>query len=298
MHDLVKAIPTFRLVKSETQLLTPQLAEKFQALTPSPTEREYDEGRANMLRTKAKDQKLVAFNWAVAKFGNTEFRMNGQHSSKILCELNGEFPHDLRVHLDTYEVTDREGLADLFRQFDNRKSGRTPRDVAGAYQGLHTELSDVSRATAKLGIEGVNWYETHIEGLARFNGDDVYKLFSRSDLYEFLHWLDGEIISVKTPELKRQTVAAAIYGTFHVNEHEARTFWQAVSRGGVEFEDNHPATQLDAFLKSLVEDKRKADLKPAHLYQAAAYAWNAFREDKPITTVKYDTKKGLNLINE
>ena len=50
---------------------------------------------------------------------------------------------------------------------------------------------------------------------------------------------------------------------------------------------------LDAFLKSIIEDKRKLDLKPANLYQACIYAWNAFREDKTITTVKYDTKKGL-----
>ena len=61
----------------------------------------------------------------------------------------------------------------------------------------------------------------------------------------------------------------------------------------MEFEDNHPTTVLDAFLKSIIEDKRKLDLKPANLYQASIYAWNAFREDKTITTVKYDTKKGF-----
>jgi len=37
----------------------------------------------------------------------------------------------------------------------------------------------------------------------------------------------------------------------------------------------------------------KLDFKQGHLYQAAVYAWNAFREDKTITTVKYDTKKGF-----
>jgi hypothetical protein len=35
------------------------------------------------------------------------------------------------------------------------------------------------------------------------------------------------------------------------------------------------------------------DLKAANLYQASVYAWNAFREDKTITNVKYDTKKGF-----
>ena len=74
-----------------------------------------------------------------------------------------------------------------------------------------------------------------------------------------------------------------MYGTFVANEEEARKFWREVSRGGVEFEENHPTTVLDAFLKSIIEDKRKLDLKPANLYQASIYAWNAFREGKTIS---------------
>ena len=67
----------------------------------------------------------------------------------------------------------------------------------------------------------------------------------------------------------------------------------AVSCGGVEYEDQHPSTVLDAFLKSIVENKKKVELRPANFYQACIYAWNAYREDKTLTSVKYDTKKGL-----
>ena len=84
-----------------------------------------------------------------------------------------------------------------------------------------------------------------------------------------------------------------MYGTFDKNEVEARKFWREVSRGGVEFDDNHPTTVLDGFLKSVVEDKKKLELKPANFYQACIYAWNAYREGKTLTSVKYDTKKGL-----
>jgi hypothetical protein len=45
--------------------------------------------------------------------------------------------------------------------------------------------------------------------------------------------------------------------------------------------------------KSAKEDKRKLVLKPANFYQAAIYGWNAYREGKTITSVKYDAKKGL-----
>jgi hypothetical protein len=74
-------------------------------------------------------RQLIAFNWAVAKIGDKEYRVNGQHSSAVLSELNGEFPQGLKVHMDTYEVDSNDGLALLFRQFDSRKSGHTPTDV-------------------------------------------------------------------------------------------------------------------------------------------------------------------------
>ena len=61
----------------------------------------------------------------------------------------------------------------------------------------------------------------------------------------------------------------------------------------VEYEDSHPTTVLDAFLKSIFEEKKKWDLNPTSFYQASIYAWNAYRENKSITSVKYDTKKGL-----
>jgi hypothetical protein len=33
-----------------------------------------------------------------------------------------------------------------------------------------------------------------------------------------------------------------------------------------------------------------------NLYQASIYAWNAYRERKTITSVKYDTKKGRHTV--
>ena len=44
----------------------------------------------------------------------------------------------------------------------------------------------------------------------------------------------------------------------------------------------------------MAEDKRTSErLVPANYYQGCIYAWNAYRDNKTITSVKYDTKKGL-----
>ena len=50
---------------------------------------------------------------------------------------------------------------------------------------------------------------------------------------------------------------------------------------------------LDALLKAVAEDNKKYEFKPGNFYQASVYAWNAFREGKSLTNVKYDTRKGL-----
>jgi hypothetical protein len=288
----------FHLVSAEVKELTPELADQFRNLEASPTERALDESRVRHLQEKAEAGQLVTFNWSTAKLGERTLRMNGQHSSKMLCDLNGNFPKGLKVHLDTYEVDSPAALAILFRQFDDRKSGRTPGDVSGAYQGLYSDLHDVARASAKLAAEGVAYYRTKVEGLPAPNGDDRYSLFGEIGLHGFVRWI-GELITIKTPELKRPTIVAAMFGTFSKNENEARKFWAEVARGGVEYEDNHPTTVLDAWLKTAIENKgQRRELKPAHFYQSCVFAWNAYRDGKTITSIKFDTKKGLLAVNE
>lgn len=284
----------FSLTKSEVLDLTPQLAAQFRDLEPSPTERRLDPNRIKHLKEKAAAGQLVTFHWSVAKLGNRRLRMNGQHSSSMLCELNGTFPAGLKVHLDEYEVNSSDGLALLFRQFDDRKSSRSALDVSGAYQGLEETLRDTPREEAKLAIEGYCWYQRNVEGVPVPSGDNQYTLFATPALHGFIVWL-GSVLSIKTPELKPTAVIAAIYATFVKNEMEAKPFWSSVAKGGIEFDDTAPATVLDNWLKSIVEANRKGQkpgIKPANFYQGCIYAWNAAREERSLNRIAYDTRKG------
>lgn len=289
---------SYRLVKSEVCDLTPELAQHFRDLDPSPTERELNSARIRHLKTKAEAGQLVTFHWSVAKLGDKLLRMNGQHSSNMLCTLNGHFPKGLKVHLDEYEVPNKSSLALLFRQFDDRKSNRSPSDVASAYQGLYEELHDVPKGPAKMAVEGACWYDRYVEGLPAPTADDQYVRFGEPGLLEFIRWV-GELFSIKTPELRRQTIVAAMYGTWVKNEREARKFWGEVARGGEEFAENAPSTVLDVWLKAMVEKRgAKNELKPGNLYQGCVFAWNAHREGKTIQTIRFDAKKGLFTVHE
>ena len=61
---------SYRLVKSEVCDLTPELAQQFRDLDPSPTERELNPARIRHLKTKAEAGQLVTFHWSVAKLGD------------------------------------------------------------------------------------------------------------------------------------------------------------------------------------------------------------------------------------
>lgn len=283
----------FRLKTAETLPLTPELAKKHMDMEPSPTERRIDRARIKYLKEKASAGQLVTFNWAQAKIGEKLVRMNGQHSSIMLNDLNGQFPEGLHVHLDTYEVDANTDLALLFRQFDARKSSRTASDVSGAYQGLYDDLAEVSLTHAKLAVEGIAFWERYIFGDRTHVGDEQYTIFNLQKHHPFIRWI-GELYSVKTPEMQRAPIVAALYATYGANETAAKTFWGQVARGGVEYEDGAPSTVLDTWLKAAEEKTSRArPPKPAEFYQGCLYAWNAYREEREIKDIKFRVDKGF-----
>ena len=284
----------FELVRSEVRDLTPEFAAEFRDMEASPTERLPDPKRIKHLRDKALAGQLVSFQWSTADLAGRKLRMNGQHSSKMLCELDGAFPEGLRVHLDEYRVPNEEGLALLFRQFDDRKSSRSALDVSGAYQGLYPAIRDINRKVAQGAMHGIIWFRRHVQGLPNMPiGDNIYPLFQDQTYYPFLQWY-GSMMSSKTKELEPEAVIAAIFATYDANEQVAKEFWERVSRFGVEFEDDHPTTVLDRWLQEQKDDEHEK-YKPAERYNGCMYAWRAFRENKKITTIKYayDKNRGF-----
>jgi len=282
--------------KSDTVPLTRALAQHFALMRPSVTEREFNDKRFKFLEERYHAGLFLPCQWASVWLGGEQYRMNGNHSSNLLWKLPEPFPTDLVAHIDEYDAETPEDIVELFRQFDARESARTPQDVAGAYQHAHPELHDIPNQTAKIGIEGIAWYLRVIEGVPPGKGDERYKLFRRAEYYDFLHWL-GVLIDIKTPELKKMEVIAAMYATDLVasGEQGSRVFWQEVARGGRQYEEQHPATVLDAWLKACRDGTCEDTMKSAYHYQGCIFAWNAYRDEKTIKDIRFLTTKGLYL---
>lgn len=299
MEEKGKLAPgTFRLSKAETLPLTRELVAEMRALPPSPTERDISQKRVDFLRERLKAGLFHPPQWvkAVIVNGNGEpvtYRANGQHTSNMLSHLDGEFPQGMMVHLSTFDCADTSALALLFRQFDERKSSRSPADVSGAYQGLETPLDEVPRHLGKLAIEGIIWYRKNVMQRDQVPvGDDRYALFHDTDQHPFLQWYGGLFPMGRVREVMNQPIVGAMYATYNLDADAADDFWREVIAGGKEYEETAPTTILYDWLVRVYKGEWN-DIKPKQFYQGAVFAWNAARDGKEIRDIRSDIKKSL-----
>jgi hypothetical protein len=261
-------------------------------MTPSITERELDEGRVDYLATRLAEGNAIPFIWSYVTYDGKDYRMNGQHSSIMLDKLNGNLPEGLIAHIDQYEVDTPEEMVNIFRQYDARKSGRSPTDVANAYASVVPGLQGIPTDILKLGAEGINWGHGVVDRLPAKKADDRYEALMEPQNLTFLQWL-ASVFSIKTTEMRSMPVVAAMYKTYFVNLEVAGKFWASVARGGDQYNDQDPARALDIWLVKLRDKNEKFIASPAQVYQACIFAWNAHIDGKSVTRVSYDTKKGL-----
>lgn len=281
----------FVLVSSETVPLTKELAIAHRDMPASPTERSFSESRVKKLQDSFTRGLLLPCQWAKAKWKGKDVRMNGQHSSRALCELE-VFPKGQFVHIDTYQPTDEDGMALLFRQFDARHSNRSPTDCSHAYQGLCDEVAAVDQAKALAAIKGINRYHRFTGDGEVKSGDDIGLMFFNRAYDKFIHFID-ELLSGKCQELKRPEILAACYGTFLVSNERAAEFWTDVKTAA---KDDSPSQVLDGQLeKDKEQTDKKKKLKADQLYGICVRAWNAYLadEDPPRGGFNQPTKKAL-----
>lgn len=285
----------FRLIESKTVPLTRDFLDLFLGFPASPTERYCDPKRVAHLKAKYEAGLWGPCQWATARVGDAEFRVNGSHSSAMLEALEGRLADGLVVHWDRFDVRSLDGLAMVFRQYDDRKSSRTSADIAGAYQGLEEPLRESPRAPAKLAAEAVTWWRNHVERSPTATGDDRYTLFHEAALHPFIRWVSADIFGARVPELAKEAVVAAMFVTFETNEVEARSFWGRVSRGGDEYQEGAPDRVLSDWLRAALakETPEFSKIGPGQLYQGSIHAWNAYRRgEASIKSIRHDVKRG------
>lgn len=288
----------WHLLKSESFTLNKvealEFARAHSSLPHSPVERDLEPPRVKKLELIIRNGLTLPFNWARVKFEGKVVRMNGQHSSAAIVAVGADIPDKLAFHMDDYEATDRKGMIELFRQFDQRWSSRTSADVAGAFQGLNSDLAACNKKITKVASEGLSWCLRNPQGAEAPTGDEIYSIMHDKRYTPFLVWIGGIINARK--ELMKKEVMAAMYASFDASESGATKFWREVSFGPDYFTDDQaPGAVLIGELSRALDEREfraKEFETPAHYYKKCVKAWNAFCAGQRISTLKVAKGKG------
>lgn len=262
----------YKQTSSKIVPLTRELAEEFATMRSTPGERRLTPKRKNYLLQKFNDGAFHSPVWASATVNGIRYRANGQHSSTMLAELNGNFPVGLPVHVMEFECDGMPDLADLFGQFDAKDSARSVNDIITSHGRIHPELdkissSDIGRAVASL---------AYLMGVTRKIGAEERAQLVHAHV-QFIVWAHP-YLGVR--KLSRAPVIAAIHKTWFKNEPAAADFWTRVKEEDHP-EVDHPSRVLATFLRdSIVSDRQsKAAMRfsPDSFYIKCIHAWNAYR---------------------
>lgn len=286
----------FQLLKSETRKVrgkdAKEAAAKFAGMPKSPTERELRPERVRRLVHILEHRLHLPFQWATVEFDGQTYRMNGQHSSNAVNECE-RLPEEIVLHLDQYKADDKEGMVELFRQFDQRWSQRSSLDVCGAYKGLVTELGHCDTKVCKVAAEAISWHLKVYDAATGPSGDDVFDLLHNPAYHEFVLWCD-RVLSKLTPHItSHKETVAAMYATFQVSQSGAQKFWFDVAGGPDRYtNDAEPGAVLSAeLLRSLDDAEFRKTLAPADYFRKAIKAWNAFCKGESIRSLNVSRMK-------
>lgn len=245
------------------QPLTRELAERFSSMKKWSGERELKTKRLNMLIARINDGLFHSPNWstAYAKFDQSTYRMNGQHSSTALVRCE-KFPVGLQAVIQRFTVDTKEDLALLFDQFDNQQSSRRMSDIINAHASIDDDLSCYPKRLLNACLAGIV-YTKGISGRSD-NSERAQLMYAYKPFILFSSQFSGKDIFLKQP------VMSAMLRTYETHSKASEVFWRLVDTETHQC-SNNPTRYLARFLgrETHLWDTRAIMVKCLH-------AWNAY----------------------
>jgi hypothetical protein len=269
--------------------LTRKLAVEFSQLPTFKGDRQRDtvagKARIAWLERLLADGKFYTPKWATVKLNGVLYRVNGGHSSLMLANCPEEiFPADMKVVIDRFECDTRHDLADLFDQFDPRRSIRSASEKINAHKGVHNDLDETSPTDINKCISGIAFYLTDDGASKRLDEEERMGLIH--EYREFIIWASQ---FTGRRHLGFVGLVAAMFATYNKSKKAADAFWKQVAN------EDHPDAKnasrvLAMFLRDSVAmfkpNSREPKWPPRAYYVKSLHAWNAWRRDE-VTSLSY-----------
>ena len=263
-------------------------------MRPCPGERPITKRRMDYLHRRFIEGNFHTPCWASCRTNGTEYRINGQHTSKMVLQV-ADFPVGLKVFMLNFKADGVEDLPELFAQFDSKYSQRNASDIAGAHGGLHSELAkmtgqELARVCFAIALSDTNCWD--LCRTRRPDEEERARLIHDNRNAEFALWV---LLLIKHASTNQSGVLAAAYRTWTKDAHYADVFWRHVVREGHP-DPEHPTRMLAKVLLGRKADKGTAKWSAKRFMIHSLRAWNAARTKKSIMSLgQFNKNMGIPL---
>lgn len=275
---------------------TRTLAEEFAGMTASPHDRPLNATRAGVIRVAFEKEKFRTCEWATAYCEQTKqtYRINGKHTSTVLASMNGEFPKNLSVIVESYKCDTLEDVASLYSTFDTRASVRSTGDINMIYAAICDSLSDVSSRIINFTVSGVA-YAIWEDGMHSRSAEERAQLIVSHD--DFCLWFNGIMTGTdgsSVNHIKRAAVVAAMLKAWQKSKSAATEFWVAV-RDETGNKPDCPDRKLAKFLQTsriaMSSSTSATRAGRRETFVKCLHAWNAWRSGEATGLKFYPNSK-------
>jgi hypothetical protein len=282
------------LEKPKCVKVTRSLAKQFSEMDAAPHDRNFSATRGSFIKAAIVEGRFRVADFASVKCKETRktYRVNGKHTSMVLCELNGDMPSDLFAVVEEYEADTLEDVAKLYATFDHRKSLRTTGDINKAFAAVNPDLAELPSRIINASTIGLS-FATWEEGYYGHEVDErAALLLANPNFVLWVYLLLSGHGSDHSP-LCRGPIVAAMYRTFQKSQKQSSEFWELVR------DESHPdsdnATRAlgrwiaTHSIKSGVVRGKHIDSRRG-IYVRSIHAWNAWRRNET-TDLRYHHDK-------
>jgi hypothetical protein len=263
--------------------LTVELAREWAAMTPLPGERDERPSRHAYLLSMVQHRLFAGPAWAcgIERATGRKYRLDGQHSSKMLASLPDEvgFPTGLLCTVETWEFDSvGEDGATLFNLWNHPKSARTNEDAMGIYRAqAPAEVSDLNKQFLVKVVNGIYEHEKMLDPkqalLLPPRERGLYFSSAKGERYcAFAAWVDTLRDLKNAAFLARAAVVGEMLNHWLKDRPKAEKFWDFVYRENHPDVDHETRTLADTFRSWSVQRKYRG----AQYRMKAATAWRRF----------------------
>ncbi len=248
-------------------------------------ERPIKDWRIGFLADKVDRGTFYTPTWATGTFRDRTYRMNGQHSSVMLADLeNGDFPTGMKAVVLEFACETEQDMCDLFSEFDPNRSVRSRGDIALAHASIHRSLKDIPERPLLWTTAGIAFALSKAFNARKVTTDERAAL-----LHEYPSFVLWGSNFHHRPGFRRTGIAAAMFTCYERDSVAADQFWNWVGRQS-HTDPQHVSRLLAAVYQRADASVSAHPVKPAELYAKSIYAWNAWRRNEKLTVLRYLTQ--------